>query len=253
MDGVNEVWSENGTLNWENAGRLTPGIMNHYLYAQIHGYDYQYIHTTDYPGRWSPWTKPPALAELIKNYRFVVSVDADILFPHLLLPYEWLLNRWDITEDIIVAMALDIDWTDAVDKQGRQRVNAGFVTLQNTPLTHQLLYDWSECPESGSKFEGCENYKNVWPAEQGAFNEYIRYEYPKNVREIPCDEGTGSPNSPLACRGQLVQHYTLNKEDVRPGMETALAAAFMPNLQNHMIEQKEQMHSERLDNVFNRR
>jgi hypothetical protein len=267
MNGSDEVWSEDGGFHWQHAGKLTPGIMNHFLYATIHGYDYRYIRTTPFEDRWAPWTKPAALASLLKDseYRFVVSIDADVLFPHLTLPYEWLLNHWNITEDIAVAMALDIDTTPAVDSYGRDRVNAGFVTLQNHPLTDQLLHEWAECPDRGAAglqlpdsdgkmvqnlFLGCEKLKNVWPAEQGAFNSYIRYLYPDSVRELPCDEGMGSPGFPLDCKGKLVQHYTLNKDQVHEGSQDALAAGFMQSLQTHMTDRKQELVHERLTNDF---
>ncbi|KAK4943722.1 hypothetical protein LTR10_016819 [Elasticomyces elasticus] len=245
MDHSGEVWSEDGTFNWQKSRKLTPGFMNHFLYATIHGYDYRYVRTTEFDDRRAPWTKPPALASLIKNYRFVVSIDADVLFPHLTLPYEWLLNHWNVTKDTIVTMTRDVDFSKkpALDKFGRERDNAGFVTLQNHPLTVQLLQEWAECPD---KVKGCEWLKNKWPAEQGAWNDYVRYHYLDNVRELPSDEGIGSPKFELKPKGKLVQHYTLNKGQVRGGSQDALAQGFMQSLQAHMVDHKQELVYERL-------
>lgn len=118
--------------------------------AQIRGYCYKFIHTTPYADRAPVWSRIPALASLLKSHRILVSVDADVIFPNLHLPYEWLLNHWQIRHNISIAMALepDIDdWEGSKDSKNRQNINAGFMTLQNNPRTHEMLQKWTECPE----------------------------------------------------------------------------------------------------------
>jgi len=85
----------NQDFNWQTSEGVSVGMLNHYLYAKIHGYDYKFIHTSQWhnSSRSDVWTKIPALRETLKDYQIVVMLDADAIFRNLHLPYEWLLNR----------------------------------------------------------------------------------------------------------------------------------------------------------------
>lgn len=95
---------------------------------------------------------------------------------------------------------------------------------------------------------GCADLKVPWLAEQGAFCEYVRYDYPDNVRELPCTEGLGWPNMQSACRGTLVSHYTLAKEETKWAAGEALTQGVMRRLQDDMVAQKNTSFIERLNN-----
>jgi len=254
MNESNEAWAEDGTFDWARlaSNGPSPGILNHYLYAQIHGYCYRFIHTHPYPDRAAVWTRIPALASLLKSHKILVSVDADVIFPNLHLPYEWLLNHWNITDNISIAMALEPQmdwWANTKDSKNHQNVNAGFMTLQNTPLTHEMLHRWTDCPEpSPTGYEGCARLKLPWPAEQGAFCEFVRYDFPDNVREFPCTEGLGWPNMESDCKGTLVSHYTLAKDITKGAIESALAQGVMQRLQGDMMRRKDEIFVERMIN-----
>jgi hypothetical protein len=148
------------------------GILNHYIYATIHGYRYNFIHTTPYPitdgamqtrERDDVWTRVSALASILSDglpspdhperkerCEVVISIDSDAIFEHLTLPYEFLMNRWDISPQTSLSLPLDPEWytgyakvTAALgytyDSQHKIGANAGFITAVNLPRTLEIL------------------------------------------------------------------------------------------------------------------
>jgi hypothetical protein len=204
------------------------------LTATIHGYDYKFIHTSQWfnGSRDDVWTKVPALADTLKDYRFVVMIDADAIFRNLNLPYEWLLNRWNFTEDTSIAMPLDpvmdvnthqpIGYTN--NKFGEVNPNAGFVTAQNLPRTFDMIEAWISCPEDKERFPGCDSFRHGWPAEQGAFGEHIRYEFDRDTdfKSFNCTDGNGFPSQGSECRGLFVRHFTTGKGELKGGVGDSL-------------------------------
>ena len=74
-------------LDWENlktegAGLVSNSIMNHYLYAMVHGYDYKFYQARDMKDHYNTWILPHVLRELIPEYQFVIVMDADVTIAH---------------------------------------------------------------------------------------------------------------------------------------------------------------------------
>jgi hypothetical protein len=191
-NGKNELFGEEpmnwATHNTTGAGLVSNAIMDHYLYSQIHGYDYKYYHAQPMEGYYNTWIKPHALAALLKDdsHQFVVFLDADATVSHMDVPLEWMFNRWNITSRTSISMAVDPetnDWhfpgwgkVNNTDSRGQLVYNTGFVIAQNLPLTHEMLKAWVECPTE-TRYEGCAKWKETWSHEQRAFSEYIRYDF----------------------------------------------------------------------------
>ncbi len=47
-----------------------------------------------------------ALASLVEWHRILAVIETGVISPNLQLPNEWLLNHWNITADISIAMFL---------------------------------------------------------------------------------------------------------------------------------------------------
>lgn len=222
------------------------------MLATIHGYDYKFVHTTEYinHSRSGVWTKVSALADILRSYDIVVSIDADSIFRHLHLPYEWLMNRWNITLDTSVAMPLDPNWDINTDTQlgytlnkfGVLNPNAGFVTAQNLPRTFEILRAWDSCPDNESRYPGCSRFRENWPAEQGAFGEYVRYEFNRDTdfKAFNCTDGNGFPEQGSECLGLFVRHFTTGKDKLKSGVGDALLSTFMGLAQGDMMRKKEE-------------
>lgn len=173
-------------------------------------------------------------------------IDADAIFRNLNLPYEWLLNRWNFTEDTSFTMPLDPVWDVNTggkigytnNKYGVVNPNAGFITAQNLPRTFDMLDDWVSCPDNEEEFEGCDNFRHGWPAEQGAFGEHIRYKYnaTTDFRSFNCTDGNGFPEQGSECRGIFVRHFTTGKEHLKPNTGDALLQTIMSRTHSEMFQ-----------------
>ncbi|KAF2150270.1 hypothetical protein K461DRAFT_230306 [Myriangium duriaei CBS 260.36] len=198
--------------NPANMSYITWGRTNHYLYSQIHGYDYKFVQAP-LPAEdlHYTWVKVPAIREVLKsNYKFIVFIDSDALFPHLKIPLEYLIDYWNITSDIALAVGLAQPDKINFDRfHHKQTDNTGFMVVQNIPAAHDLFKDWDECP-TDVKYKDCSHWKKIRLHEQNAYSDYIRYDYADVVRELPCDEVNGwSQHRSINgghCSGQLVRH-----------------------------------------------
>ncbi|PVH92451.1 hypothetical protein DM02DRAFT_699918, partial [Periconia macrospinosa] len=265
-DGENEVFGPK-KLNWETAtgqegdGMLSASFMNHFLYAQIHGYDYKFFKSQPLKGMHDTWIKPVVLERFLDSYRFIVFIDADATIQHLEVPLEWLFSLWKIGPNTSAAMPIDTEQdingnpNTSRDSKGRVTLNTGFVVMQNLPTTFEMLRAWRECPTE-KQYEGCGFWKENWSHEQRAFSEYIRYDFNatgKEIVEIPCDHAMGYPdlkkNNPHItsdCRGQFVRHHTVDKAMTKTSTDLAmlqtLTQLIQLTLKNHqadvMIEEK---------------
>jgi hypothetical protein len=212
---------------------VSGGVFNHYTYALIHGYDYKFIHATNFEDRHATWIKPSALANHIKNYKFIVFLDADAAFRFLHLPIEWMLNYWDITPKHAITMAKD-PWSPDEpqfnsDRFNRTYTNTGFMVVQNTPNTLDMLKAWHECPDD-VRYANCSQWKQPKFHEQSAFGEYIRYDYGDYVKELDCGEANGFPGVEISdCQGKFVRHYWFEKHLVKVDFrENLMNAITMP-------------------------
>ncbi|EGP89315.1 uncharacterized protein MYCGRDRAFT_91867 [Zymoseptoria tritici IPO323] len=208
--------------------------MDHYLYAQIHGYDYKYVHAQQMDGYHVTWILPHILASLLPDYDFVLALDSDVTATQMEVPLEWLFNRWNITSQTSIAMPWDTleERPDthqilSQDSKGNQVLNTGFVLVQNLPFTFDMLQAWSECPTE-KRYKGCGHWKKNWSHEQRAFSEFIRYDFnPQgdNIVPIACDDAMSWPGAvderpgPYRllndCQGRFFRHHTWHKERPR--------------------------------------
>jgi hypothetical protein len=77
-----------------------------------------------------------------------------------------------------------------------------------------------------------------WPAEQGAFNEHVRYDFVDYIREIPCGEATGYPGASIGCQGSLIRHYTLDKAQVHEAIGAIIARDVLESTQKTMLQER---------------
>lgn len=186
-NGKNGVWNPEA-MNYEaldaedGTQMVSTALLNHFMYSQIHGYDYKFFAVKHLKDMHDTWIKPHIIHEMLHDYQFVIFIDADAIIQHLELPLEWLFNKWGIGPNTTVAMPIDTqqilngDRNASMDSRGRVELNTGFVVAQGIPLTFETMDAWNECPK-GDRYEGCDYWANHWSHEQRAFSEYIRYDY----------------------------------------------------------------------------
>jgi hypothetical protein len=203
------------SIQYETMTPHTAGMLNHYLYAMVHGYDYKFVRSPSYTDRHQTWVKVPMIREALKTYDYVVFVDADAVFPHTHLPLEWLFNYWNVTEETLVAMALDPNADFNKDERGNINLNTGFIIAQASPRTTEMFNVWEDCV-TDRKFDKCSKWRYEWSHEQAAFSNFMRYEYQRGseVIELSCTEANGYPQKAAesGCHGEFVRHFWLGKE-----------------------------------------
>ncbi|KAF2847070.1 hypothetical protein T440DRAFT_510499 [Plenodomus tracheiphilus IPT5] len=262
-DQSNELWSE-GPMDWIGVAAYNLGVerdgsmlsvsqMNHFLYAQIHGYDYHFYRAQEMEGWHSTWVKPRVFMELLPKYKFVVFLDGDANFAHLDVPLEWMFNRWAITPNTSIAMPSDVgqDLGDAHnvgdDSRGNLEQNTGVVVLQNIPYTYEILEAWRDCPTE-TRYPGCGKWQTEWAHEQTAWSEYIRYDFNPNGTQIvyiPGDDAMGFPglgdNAWIRqnFNGQFIRHHTIEKSKTLRDSEVAILQSISDLLRKELHGAKE--------------
>ncbi|KZM27434.1 uncharacterized protein EKO05_0010722 [Ascochyta rabiei] len=210
---------EKGEYEWRNINHVSGGVFAHYAYAQIHGYDYKFVHASEFEDRHATWIKPSALANLIKKYKFIVFLDADATFRFMNLPIEWMMNYWKVEPHHSIVMAKD-PWDPKEpqfnsDRFNRTYTNTGFMIVQNNKQVMPILKAWHECPED-VRYPNCSQWKQPKFHEQSAFGEYIRYDYEENIKELDCGEANGYPGVEISnCQGKFIRHYWFEKHLVK--------------------------------------
>lgn len=190
------------------------------------------MQTSSLPGKFGTWSKVSALKEQLYQYEFVIFVDADTIFPYPHVPLEWLFNYWDIIPENLVAMAIDPPYPINNDLRGRTMLNTGFIITQRSSRAHELFAAWESCP-SDVEYLGCSNFSYNWPHEQGAFGNFIRYDFnrPDDVKILKCAEANGCPEvSYLGCPGKLVRHYWGSKASVPSAVKESIVQYFLLSL-----------------------
>lgn len=221
---------EKGEYEWRNINHVSGGVFAHYAYAQIHGYDYKFVHAAEFEDRHATWIKPSALANLIKDYKFIVFLDADATFRFMQLPMEWMMNYWNVEPHHSFVMAKD-PWSPEEpqfnsDRFNRTYTNTGFMIIQNNEQVMPILKAWHECPDD-TRYPNCSQWKEPKFHEQSAFGEYIRYDYEENIKELECGQANGFPGVEVSnCQGKFIRHYwfekSLVKLDYRENMMNAI-------------------------------
>ncbi|KAK4107464.1 hypothetical protein N656DRAFT_720002 [Canariomyces notabilis] len=250
--------SSTGKIDWESVKAEGPGLLtvahvNHFLYSQIHGYDYRFIQAKKIKDHWDSWIKPHVLKELLGAYRFVVFIDADTIVQHLEVPLEFLFNRWNIAPNV-TSVALPVDTRQMVegkenisaDSKGRTVLNTGVIVMQNLPLSHAMLRAWQECTTE-KRYPGCGQWKTKWSHEQRAFSEYIRYDFNpdgNNIVEIPCNDANGYPGLVGQawvvddCKGEFMRHFTVDKNLAKDSTANVLLQGIAEVLQVNFLQYK---------------
>ncbi|KAF2022391.1 hypothetical protein BU24DRAFT_430725 [Aaosphaeria arxii CBS 175.79] len=223
----------NKDLKWKGMRALSAGMLSHYMFAMIHGYDYKFIRAPDYEDRWGTWVKVPMMKEALKTHDYIVFMDSDVMFHYPHLPLEWLLNYWNMTKDTLAMMSIDPDEPQNYDAKGNRYLNTGFVIAQKSQRTQEMYKAWAECPTE-NKYKGCSRWKLDWAHEQAAFGNYLRYDYdrPEDIKVLPCVEANGAPEAEHrgGCKGIFVRHYWINKGLLAKSMADSVMQYFVPRL-----------------------
>ncbi|KAJ5629414.1 hypothetical protein N7528_003071 [Penicillium herquei] len=230
MNGTGEIL--NATLVYGTDSSTTMGRLNHYLFAKIHGYDYKFAQVHDPKRRHATWCKVPAIRQELDHYKFIVFLDADTVIPYLHLPLEWLLNYWNIVPETLLALARDPIDPINNDDRGRTLLNTGFMIAQQSSRTKELFKAWDECLGE-TRYPKCSRWGFNWPHEQGAFGNFIRYDFngSQDIKVLPCAEANGCPESAhTGCMGRLVRHYWYGKNLVPAAMQESVLRSFVPRL-----------------------
>ncbi|CAG5182690.1 uncharacterized protein ALTATR162_LOCUS10286 [Alternaria atra] len=220
-------------LKWKGMRSLSAGMLGHYMFAQIHGYDYKFIRAPDYADRWGTWVKVPMMKEALKTHEYIVFMDSDVMFHYPHLPLEWLLNYWNMTDDTLAMMSIDPNEPQNYDAKGNRYLNTGFVIARQSQRTQEMYKAWAECP-SETKYKGCAHWKTDWAHEQAAFGNYLRYDYdrPDDIRVLPCVEANGAPEAANrgGCKGVFVRHFWVDKGLVAKNLADSVMQYFLPRL-----------------------
>ncbi|KAH8721529.1 hypothetical protein GQ44DRAFT_623042 [Phaeosphaeriaceae sp. PMI808] len=214
-----------GTFMDDNIGLTSEAIFNHYLYSQIHGYDYVFFQAKEIGYQHHTWVKVHAIPEVLKNYKFVVFLDADVVVNHMEVPLEWLFNRWKITPSTSIALPQDVtrEGCNTCDSKGNVMLNSGAIIAQNIPHTHKIFDAWKSCTNE-TLYKGCNEWAWSWAHEQRALSEYLRYDENmnpnQNILPLPCDDSNGYPEKNAVkpddmtfysdCQGNFFQHHWLD-------------------------------------------
>ncbi|OCK73183.1 hypothetical protein K432DRAFT_13642 [Lepidopterella palustris CBS 459.81] len=253
--GFNQVFN-NRTMDWErlgdgkymdvDVGLTSEAVLNHYFYAQIHGYDYKFYQAEKIPDHHDSWVKVHGVAELLHEYRFVIFIDADAVIHHLEVPMEWLFNRWNITANTSIAMPVDVERDDCVtcDSKGKIMMNTGFIIAQQLDRTFDIFDAWMNCTDE-KRYPGCAEWKTAWAHEQRAFSDYIRYEFDReeDVKEISCFDANGYPEKPdyvrTNCNGDFVRHHWVFKDVAKTAIGNSVMQSITEMLQKQILKEKE--------------
>ncbi|KAM0326256.1 hypothetical protein ACHAQA_006853 [Verticillium albo-atrum] len=236
----------NQTLSWDHADSIhgpSLGILQHWLYAKIHGYKYYYIQTGTFPDRRDSWKKPVIIGRVTPKYKTTVFADSDAIFNHLDLPFEWLLNYWEINKDKdAMTLARDPKAKHNRDQKGKLYANTGFIITQDTPVTYDIMKDWAECADVGGKFPNCTDYRDKsggHPSDQGGFGNYIRYAYNESIKELSCAEANGFPEDKSECKGTFIKHlWTGKKTYIKIAIGQMIPGRFLEILHQQMLSEK---------------
>jgi hypothetical protein len=225
IDLDNRPFNESGevfgpeVMSWDRPDQvhgLSLGLLNHWIYAKIHGYKYYYVNIDAYEDRRASWKKPPIMAEILKKHEACLYLDSDAIFTNLDLPFEWLMNYWNLhPSNNSMALAYDPGSDNNKDEFQHVYLNTGFIVAQNNKKTFEIMEAWEGCPEEDGKHPDCVKFRTAEPGrptDQGGFGTYIRYDYPDAIKSLPCSEANGFPESHSGCDGTFIRHLWTGKD-----------------------------------------
>ncbi|KAL2671262.1 hypothetical protein Neosp_013842 [[Neocosmospora] mangrovei] len=234
-------------MSWDRGSEvhgLSAGVLNHWVYSKIHGYKYYYVDITDpFEDRRNSWKKPPILTKILKKHKACIFLDSDAIFNRLDLPFEWLMNYWQLHPDTnSMALAADPNAKNNQDKFGKVYLNTGFIILQNNEKTFEILKEWEDCPNEGGKHPECVDFRKNRPGkptDQGGFGTYIRYDYPKDIKELKCTEANGFPESRSGCDGKFIKHlWTGKKDHIKVAIGQQLPGVLLETFHRQFMDEK---------------
>ncbi|EFY99392.1 galactosyl transferase GMA12/MNN10 family protein (glycosyl transferase family 34) [Metarhizium robertsii] len=252
IDLDNRLFNESGqvfgpdVMDWDSpkgVHGLSLGLLNHYVYARIHGYKYYYINTVDPGDRRASWKKPPVISKILKEHDVCIYLDSDAIFHYLDLPFEWLMNYWRLypdTNSMALAVDPDTDWNK--DRFGKLYLNTGFIISQNNPMTYKIMDAWNRCPDDDSPYPECKEFRlNApgRPTDQGGFGTFVRYNYTEHIRELPCTEANGFPQTDSGCDGIFVRHLWTGKDDqIKIDVGTQMPGPYLKLFHEQYLKEK---------------
>ncbi|KAL6852580.1 hypothetical protein ACO1O0_007126 [Amphichorda felina] len=239
-------------MSWDRAAQvhgLSTGVLNHWVYAKIHGYKYYYVEIDEFKDRRNSWKKPPVITEILKKHDACVYLDSDAIFHHLDLPFEWLMNYWDIHPDkSTLSLALDPVAKVNSDKFGKVYANTGFIIAQNNKKTFEILRAWEKCPDDDSIHPECKEYRDSQggsghPTDQGGFGNFIRYDYAEDIQELPCTEANGFLESKSGCSGIFIKHLWTGKRNwIKVAVGEQLPGKYLELFHEQFLAERDQFY-----------
>lgn len=126
------------------------------------------------------------------------------------------MDYWQLDGDSnSLALAYDPDLPFNKDKFDETYVNTGFIIAQNNPKTFEIMEAWNACPDEGGDHPDCTEFRKAdpgRPTDQGGFGTFIRYDYPDDIKSLPCKEANGFPESDTECNGDFIEHLWYEKD-----------------------------------------
>ncbi|KAI9155469.1 galactosyl transferase [Paramyrothecium foliicola] len=240
-----QIWGKE-KMSWsdpEKVHGLSLGLLNHWVYAKIHGYKYYYINIDAYPDRRNSWKKPPVMTKILKEHEACLYLDSDAIFNHLDLPFEWLMNYWGLhPSNNSLALAFDPDAPNNKDQFGKVYLNTGFIVAQNNKKTFEILDAWQNCPEENGKHPDCVIFRTNGPGrptDQGGFGTYTRYDYPDDITNLPCTEANGFPESHSGCEGKFIRHLWTGKSSwIKATVGAQMPGPYLEELHQRFLDEK---------------
>ncbi|KFA79789.1 hypothetical protein S40288_00747 [Stachybotrys chartarum IBT 40288] len=245
FNGIGELFGPH-PMTWDQSRHvhgLSLGFLNHWAYAKIHGYKYYYIDFEPYEDRRASWKKPPIISKILPQHDVCLFLDSDAVFYNLDLPFEWLMNYWDIRSDNnSLALALDPEHPNNHDEFNKTYLNTGFIVAQNNPKTYEIMREWQACAEEGGRHPDCVNFRfnrPGKPTDQGGFGTYIRYDFPDDIKELPCAEANGFPESRSGCQGTFIRHlWTGKKNWIKQVVGQQMPGSFLEIIHKQFLGEK---------------
>ena len=181
-----------------------------------------------------------------------IYLDSDAIFHNLDLPFEWLLNYWQLNpKNNSMALALDpvTDWN--YDRHGKINLNTGFIISQNQPTTYKIMKDWERCPDDDTPYPGCQDFrKNTpgQPTDQGGFGSFVRYNWTEDIRDLLCTEANGFPESDSGCKGSFIRHLWTGKDDqIKVDVGQQVPGPYLANFHRQYLKEKPSFYIEEKD------
>jgi hypothetical protein len=233
-------------MSWDRPNEvhgLSMGLLNHWVYAKIHGYKYYYVTFDNYEDRRASWKKPPIMSQILKDHDACLYLDSDAVFNHLDLPFEWLMNYWGLHHtNNSMALAYDPGSDNNKDEFGQVYLNTGFIVAQNNKKTFEIMKEWQGCPEEDGRHPDCVKFRTAGPGrptDQGGFGTYTRYDYQEHIKSLKCTEANGFPESHSGCDGTFIRHLWTGKGSwIKAVVGAQMPGPYLEEIHQRFLDEK---------------